>query len=433
MYSNLKNTKCIFAYGGITVRAHGGIKPCCHMVGTGVSNKQPIWDREYTDSNWLNNLKDNLNNGIKDKQCIKCWDLEKSGLDSARTGLGNRLYNAGLITEQPWSYVDLCLGSKCNLMCTMCTGSSSSLIAKEQWENKEEDWPEYKDQSFNNNYKLGGWTDKLQWWENPKFYELIKLNAEHIRTLKFTGGEPTTIPNVHKLMRWMIKSGHSKHIDICITTNGTYKGTDIYETMCEFKSANLTFSVEGTEDVYNYIRYPHTWKRWTRNIKNAQVYRGEIKIRYQVTVSPFNLFNIKELAIWLNEEGGVKHSENSYRGRKYHHNQNPNFEGGVKHNQNSYHENFVNNPKYHDIRYLPRDTLERAIEYLKDGDRVLCSRTTKFITGRPDISEIELKTVQYELKRDTLIKDKLRTKRSNYDSIDNNKLRLKDLFSKMPN
>ena len=43
-------------------------------------------------------------------------------------------------------------------------------------------------------YERTGYTDKLQWYQNPKFYDKIKENAKDIRTLKFTGGEPTLIP-----------------------------------------------------------------------------------------------------------------------------------------------------------------------------------------------------------------------------------------------
>ena len=218
-----------------------------------------------------------LNNGIKDKRCQKCWDLEKTGNNSMRMNTAGNYSHHSTVNTTPWSYLDLKLGSKCNLMCNMCDAGVSSLIAKEQYENVDEGW--LKKSNDNNGpphiskgrawreYERAGFTDNLQWWQDPKFYDKIKENAQHIRTLKFTGGEPTLIPQVHEVMDYMIKTGHANHINIVITTNGTYKGTDIYEKMSNFETARINLSVDGTGDVYNYIRYPHTWDRWTRNTK----------------------------------------------------------------------------------------------------------------------------------------------------------------------
>ena len=71
-------------------------------------------------------------------------------------------------------------------------------------------------------------------------------------------------------MDYMFEKLCRPHINIIITTNGTYKGTDIYEKMCRFKSTRVNLSVDGTGDVYNYIRYPHTWKRWKQHKKTCR-------------------------------------------------------------------------------------------------------------------------------------------------------------------
>ena len=414
--ANKKNTLCVYAHGGICMSTDGLNKPCCTIfmrsqkeAGTSpirnvTFGDPPMWNENHGETDWWKSLRDNLDNGIKDPRCDKCWDQEAAGIQSMRLGSNERLEN-DLVTEHEWSYVDLKLGSKCNLMCNMCEAASSSLIAKEKWNNYKEGWwhkagnRKEKKEKIWADYKKAGFTDELQWWQNPAFYDKLKSNAEHIRTLKFTGGEPTLIPQVHEVMDYMLETGHSAHIELSLTTNGTYKGTDIYEKMCQFKSAKINLSVDGTDANYNYIRYPHTWEQRTRNTKQLLLFASDIAISYQFTVSVFNLFNIREFEKWAREEG-----------RK---------------DLINLHSNFVYRPKCQNVRFLPDDTIQRAVDYLEGGDKIskdAIKHITNGETGMP-------KEVQWaQLKDDTELKDRLRPKRPNWDSIDNNMLRLKDLF-----
>ena len=125
---------------------------------------------------------------------------------------------------------------------------------------------------------------------------------------------------------------------------------------------------------------------------------------YQFTASIFNLFNIREMEEWIFNEGG--------------------YDNG---NTVNYHSNYVFNPKWQNIRYLPWDTLDRAVLYLKGGHR-LSNDIIRFIWGGEDISDEE-KSIQHKnLKYDVELKDKIRVKRPNWDTIDNDMLRLKDIM-----
>ena len=419
--ANKKNTQCVYAHGGICISTVGSITPCCTITAyrqepgaPPIKNQKyyihgdpPMWNENHGETDWWKSLRDNLDNGIKDPRCNKCWDQEESGIRSMRLGSNERV-KLDLVTEHDWAYVDLKLGSKCNLMCNMCDSSSSSLIAKEKWNNYNEGWWHKSGKRKDSkkkiwaDYKQAGFTDELQWWQNPAFYDKLKSNAEHIRTLKFTGGEPTLIPQVHEVMDYMLETGHSEHIELSLTTNGTYKGTDIYEKMCNFKSAKINLSVDGTDANYNYIRYPHTWKQWTRNTKQMLLFASDMNISYQFTVSVFNLFNIREFEKWAIEEGR-----------------------GGKGDLLNLHSNFVYRPKCQNARFLPDDTIQRAVDYLEGGDKIsrdAIKHITNGETGSPKEEQWAL------LKYDTELKDRLRPKRPNWDSVDNNMLRLKDLF-----
>ena len=406
---NENNTNCAFAYGGICMSTNGANKPCCWMWLMNESGN-PHWSEDHMETEWWQSLIDNLENGVRDPRCTHCWETEDAGNGSMRLNSKYHL-DYGNITLHPWSYVDLKLGSKCNLMCTMCDGSASSLIAKEMWDNSDELWNRkiinkgenlyFNQKRITKWYELAGYTDKLQWWQDPKFYDKLKDNAEHIRTLKFTGGEPTLIPQVHEVIDYMIETGYAKNINISITTNGTYKGRDIYEKMCMFKEANVHLSVDGTGAVYNYIRYPHTWDRWTKNTKRMLDYKEKIHLRYQFTTSIFNIFNVREMEDWILNEGGYP--------------------------QTNYHPNYVFSPRYLNVRYFPEDTLERAVDYLNGGEKI-SDALIKWIWDKPEISEEEHQMYMGMFKHDTLLKERLRPKRPSWTTIDNNMLRLKDIM-----
>ena len=110
---NESNTLCAFAYGGICMSTDGNNKPCCSMHIQG--ENPPPWSADHMKTEWWQDLIHNLENGIKDQRCHRCWDLEKVGNKSMRLS-SNQYLREEQITLHPWSYVDLKLGSKCNLM-----------------------------------------------------------------------------------------------------------------------------------------------------------------------------------------------------------------------------------------------------------------------------------------------------------------------------
>ena len=76
---------------------------------------------------------------------------------------------------------------------------------------------------------------------NPKFYDKIKENAKDIRTLKFTGGELTLIPQVHEIMDYMLESSHARTYKHNNTTNGTYKEQTSTKKCVDLNLQELTY------------------------------------------------------------------------------------------------------------------------------------------------------------------------------------------------
>jgi MoaA/NifB/PqqE/SkfB family radical SAM enzyme len=381
--------KCIYVDGGRTVSANGSIKPCC-QIPSGMAMVHV--GEDYENHVWTKLLKDNLDKGIEDKRCETCWTKEKAGLTSYRLNGWNK-YKKGQITTDPYSFLDLKLGNKCNLMCRMCDPGSSSLIEKELINNKHLNWPSSKN--------LKGPLSSLKykdnsWYKDPAFYEDIKAHADQVRTLKFTGGEPTLIKPVHDLIEWFAKTGHAKHTVIIITTNNTNKRLKLYDDMLNFKQAILNISVDGTEDVYNYIRYPHTWDKFLTNIEKLKPYRDKIDIQLKNTISILNAKNLVEWENWAIEDGWWHNIEIAYR------------------------------PWYYNPLNLPEKILEDIKEYLATGKGHCSKQLLKQIKYEPRTQSGQNYTfkeqdpeawqneMMNQLVTDTQIKDTLRNQNGQF-------------------
>jgi len=381
------------------------VKPCCQLQNQPINGKklkQPSVYDDWQNTDWWKSLKNNLDNGIKDPRCMKCWQQEDRGLLSARQKVATEL-----ITYEPFSHLDLKLGNKCNLKCRMCDSNSSSLIQKELEENQDLKWSKMGvsllDPSAFLAHQLKTYSN---WYEDPKIYQKIKDHAHQVRTLKFTGGEPTVIEHVHDLIDWFVQTGHCEHIQIELITNGTNKRMKIYDNMLKFRSARLQVSCDGSEDTYNYIRYPYTWKKFVKNMENLKPYSNKIDIGLIHTSQVLNIMNLKEFEKWCTDNKWSMHTNSLYW------------------------------PYYYNIENLPEDSIQKIIKYLSDGG-IECKRQLNRLLSPQNIlqgqdNELKIKNarawrkdIMWQLFNDTQIKDKLRKQ--------DGELILAKLNLKMPN
>ena len=66
-----------------------------------------------------------------------------------------------------------------------------------------------------------------------------------------------------------------------ITTNGTKFTNDFLDKILQFKQLRLRISVDGTKDVYEYIRYPFPWKVFNKSIENLFTRCKDIRGRFE--------------------------------------------------------------------------------------------------------------------------------------------------------
>lgn len=147
------------------------------------------------------------------------------------------------------------LGNHCNSACVFCKPDSSSRLAAEF-------------------YKIG-FIDQMparSWVEDPasvdKFISTL-ISTPNLAYLHFLGGETLITPGFRTMLQALIDAGLHSRVTIGLTTNLTVWDDDINQLLTQFREVNLGVSIETTDNVNDYVRWPSqinsvlsTLERW---------------------------------------------------------------------------------------------------------------------------------------------------------------------------
>jgi len=104
------------------------------------------------------------------------------------------------------------------------------------------------------------------------------------RKIKMIGGEPTVSPDMFKLLDRAVDSGHASHIELSFYTNITNMQDKWLEQLGKFEKVIINCSLEGMEDMNDYLRPPSkwasVWKNFDKLVKYSNTKAGKnIKVR----------------------------------------------------------------------------------------------------------------------------------------------------------
>ena len=301
-----KDTYCHYPFKAIAIKEYTGDKlkafwPCC-MMGNDrespnvleVEDPHLLNPQEMFDHPRMEELRNNLSNGVRDSACKICWDQEDRGLKSFRNYSKNEfdLDNNGL------ELVDITASNICNLRCRMCSPTSSNLLMM--------DTKYFKDKGMEKEAlsvvkrwgmsKPSRATESLQW-------DWLMENTHKIKALKASGGEPFYDDKVIQLLNRYVETGAAKNTYLSFHTNATQFTSEIVELLNHFKQNKHTFSIDGTDKVYEYIRYPANFKEMESSVMN---YINNVKnydpiLNFTMVVSAHNVLNIPEYIEWAKQ------------------------------------------------------------------------------------------------------------------------------------
>ena len=299
---------CMLPWISIETSPIGTARPCCLAVdeitkpdGTKYSLRENTLEEIYH-SEYMQDLRKDFLAGNKPETCRRCWNEEAAGRTSKRINSRIRLkeyvdavdFN-NIDPDQLW-FIDLKLGNICNLKCRICGSWSSS-----KWAKEEIDYiPELVDRKTHLAYTYlqdGAWPR-----ETELFWDNLKTLLPNIKYFEFTGGEPFLIEQHFELLRYAVKHGYSKNIEIHYNTNGTVFPEQA-ELWSNFKHVEIAFSIDNVGTQFEYERYGAEWDLVQENIaKFTEMRSNKISIQLCTTMNIQNVYYLPELCDWVSTQ-----------------------------------------------------------------------------------------------------------------------------------
>jgi len=337
-------TFCALPWMHISTRPNGHMRVCCTANASGVQNAQST-DKTASEAGVLRrddglpanlattSLKEAWNNsymretrkammsGEQPASCLKCFKEEESGHRSKRQwetdkwireiGIDDILqgydHDTGEVPPRI-RYVDLRLGSKCQLACIMCSPHDSSGWIKEHKEVS----PQLKNSELKQTMEWEKDSGKLAWsggsynWHknNPMFIEELYEQIPTLKQLYFAGGEPLIHDEHYILLEKIIADGFASQIELRYNSNGMEWKPELFDLWNHFKRVIFHFSVDAMEDRLEYIRYPAEWSHISRQIRSLDAYPyANLTLTTAYTVMALNIHHLPDFIKWKLESG----------------------------------------------------------------------------------------------------------------------------------
>ena len=148
--------------------------------------------------------------------------------------------------------------------------------------------------------KMGRWPrEQTEFWQDLRGY------FQDLRYLEFTGGEPFMISEHFDLLRELVASGDSRHIEIHYNTNGTIWPADAEQLWQHFQHVEIAFSIDDVGQRFEYQRSNADWNEVEQNIqrfRNMRERNSNITMQVCSTISVFNILHVADLDAWIHQQ-----------------------------------------------------------------------------------------------------------------------------------
>jgi MoaA/NifB/PqqE/SkfB family radical SAM enzyme len=269
----MNNVICSLPFNSVSIDPAGKLRQCCNSdAGVFAESVQTINTNGLINNSSIQRLRSALLQDKKDPICDRCWKMEDIGNKSFRH-IANENTDHGIHTISPKGfsktigyenirYLDISLGNKCNLACRMCHPGSSSLLAKQYIELKYT-----KDTTT---------TIEFDRSAKDKILELIN-QAPNLASIYLLGGEPLINDFHDEILELLIKLDRAKNVTIHYSTNLHTDVEKHLERWAKFKLVEMSVSIDGSDEVYEYIRWPGSWNKVYNNLKKVNEIASETR------------------------------------------------------------------------------------------------------------------------------------------------------------
>lgn len=305
---------CSLLWSHGCAQPNGDLIPCCRWDWWSTNSKYtpPKINEVGFDAAWNSDMfvdvRERMLRNERLAECHKCWTAESSASKLSQTASMRRSYNhrwGKHIGEEPkLRYLEIGLGTTCNLACRMCSETYSSKIATIKNPNK----------SYQQGYDLD--LDKMD------------IDLSNLERIKIMGGEPLLARDHHKFLAQLLETHpNPEKIILQYCTNGTVKPTqDIIDFWNQIGWIHLRVSIDGVGKINEIQRPGHKWETIQDTWNYFLSLQKEVQKPYTSTrvktpllqintvITRLNLFHLDELGEWIKQNNETMDMNGPYRG-----------------------------------------------------------------------------------------------------------------------
>jgi hypothetical protein len=243
---------CPLIFKGMYVERHStetsAVAPCCAATGETVDNSQVNFDTNPL----LLRLRRENQAGLASKECQVCWDQEKYTGRSLRISSieyyaksQHNPYQVSGLQNLDWNVEPIC-----NAKCVICSSYHSSAWAAEN-------------QKFDPDMGL-----PIRTASAAKSNSIIDaIDFSNTKRVYFNGGEPVLSQDPELVLQRLANSGNLENTQVAFNMNGScMPSNNMIALLKQAAHVTVFFSIDGTEQQFEYIRYPLKWDTVKVNI-----------------------------------------------------------------------------------------------------------------------------------------------------------------------
>ena len=242
---------------------NGTVSRCGHMV------QPPQFDSlvELEHSQWLYEIRLQT----WPKECIRCYQTESLGQESIRV---HAIKFHQKQFKKDYLVVGGVLDNICNSGCLTCDENHSTKIGS----------------LISKTYPIVDNTNKF--WALPT-HRIVKLDIN--------GGEPSASKNYREVLRNIPPNIKA----VRINTNCSSVIPEIDNLLAKNIQVTVTVSLDGIEDVHDYVRWPIKWNKFYENLMTYK--QMAVELNTWTTVSALNIGDFKNILNFV-QEHRIDHS-----------------------------------------------------------------------------------------------------------------------------
>ena len=298
------DTFCMLPWMHLHAYPDGRAYPCCFAFDpfpVGNLNKESL--KEVFNGEKMKEMRVRMLNNKKSRECMKCYDQEKSGFFSLRLSSNKHFgHNIPLVhntlpdgqADFVMKYWDIRFSNLCNMACRSCGTWFSSNWYEDHKKLTGSPPPHAKIM------KVGRNTNDM--WEQ------MLESFEHSEQFYFAGGEPIIMEEHYRILKELDRR-KMYHVRLIYNTNFSktkFKDIDVFELWNKFDSVSVGASLDAEGPRAELMRKGTKWEETVANRKRMMEVCPQVDFYISSTVSLMNSLHVCDFHKNWVEQGLIK-------------------------------------------------------------------------------------------------------------------------------